>query len=779
MTTQLFNYRRASISTTDSRTLPRPTMLCVICKSESYSQSDTGDYICDVCGTQSQDVFNEEVEYDEVQMARSHGRVITRKKRKIKKAKSDAGLPRSGGDLDVDMCLEAFQWVLNHHALTLVTSCGCQRVLHETVGRLWQHYLRVWAQTGFPIVNNFRRYKVAIKRPSRGKGAQQGGDDDYDGDGDDSDDAWRSNVGLPSSMPRLSIAMSLTLCYLACRQLREAVTSVDLIRWVSNDVLLYVDVFSHLPARLQQQLNPAKSFFEAAGTLHAIPTASALEKSLEALARTLDLPCPPLNAGLTVYRLVRGLGLPLEARAHAMELASRCAGTSHSQTSLAGAGGASDGGNGGGSEGAGGLVGAGQGAGQGGAMQGAITGDKKGRKRARTKSRQKPLQRVDLKLEEIMACVVVGMEQCNASSVSSLSWVSWVLDNLPRSEVEATARWVTGMAPPRTGSAAAGSAGAMAAAGSVSLGRNGRGIGAGRGGLGERGGMDGGSGGSVGSPLRGRRQETRESTADTLDQLGWRIDAPMPWTGNQLAVMPRAGLRKYIDIWKNQRRRHAGREDATESTPSNAKMSEFRGVTNMKDAAAAATTAASLGALAETIERIISKRQQLASSSSSNASRGHSLATPRRVGGGMGANAPARVDVAQHRATESFTVAGSTAADGASAISGASADGGNKGVGGNAGVVALAHRVLLTHCARFIGDPYSSVLPDVNTATFRRGKAARKPIQTRRDPLDSNNTMYQNSVPTRLHRMCQRAEFCLPLEDRLAHKLTRLGDDDR
>jgi hypothetical protein len=734
-------------------------MLCVICKSESYSQSDTGDYICDVCGTQSQDVFNEEVEYDEVQMARSHGRVMTRKTRKVKKTKADAGLPKSGGDLDVDMCLEAFQWVLNHHALTLVTSCGCQRILHETVGRLWQHYLRVWAQTGFPIVNNFRRYKVAIKRPSRvkgsgGSGGGGGGDDDFDGDGDDSDDAWRSNVGLPSSIPRLSIAMSLTLCYLACRQLREAVTSVDLIRWVSNDVLLYVDVFSQLPARLQQQLNPAKSFFDAAGTLHAIPTASALEKSLEALTRTLDLPCPPLNAGLTVHRLVRGLGLPLEARAHAMELASRCAGTSHSQTSLAGAGGTSDGGKGGGSEGAGGLVGARQGARQG-AMQGAITGDKKGRKRARTKSRQRPKQRVDLKLEEIMACVVVGMEQCNASSVSSLSWVSWVLDNLPRSEVEATARWVTGMAPPRTVSAAAGSAGSAGAAGgavlgagSVSLGRNGR-------------------------------QETRKNTADTVDQLGWRIDAPMPWTGNQLAVMPRAGLRKYIDIWKNQRRRHVGRGDDTESMPSNAKMSNFQELRNMKDVAVATTTAASLGALSETIERIISKRQQLASSSRSNAPRGHSLATPRRVGGGMGANAPVRVDVAQRRATEDVAVTGSTVADGASAISGASTDGGDKSVGGNAGVVALAHRVLLTHCARFIGDPYSSVLPDVHTATYRRGTAARKPIHTRRDPLDSNNTMYQNSVPTRLHRMCQRAEFCLPLEDRLAHKLTQLSDDDR
>lgn len=39
-------------------------MLCAVCESESFTQDDTGFYICDACGTQSQDFRQEVSEVD-------------------------------------------------------------------------------------------------------------------------------------------------------------------------------------------------------------------------------------------------------------------------------------------------------------------------------------------------------------------------------------------------------------------------------------------------------------------------------------------------------------------------------------------------------------------------------------------------------------------------------------------------------------------------------------------------------------------------------------------
>ena len=89
-------------------------MRCAVCHGESYSQNDSGDFICELCGTQSQDTVNEEVEYEPANLAKSgRGNVIMRYKKKGKRKRAvDKETYRN---LDVEICLEAFQWVINHH----------------------------------------------------------------------------------------------------------------------------------------------------------------------------------------------------------------------------------------------------------------------------------------------------------------------------------------------------------------------------------------------------------------------------------------------------------------------------------------------------------------------------------------------------------------------------------------------------------------------------------------------------------------------------------------
>eukprot|EP00039_Didymoeca_costata_P010337 m.139074 g.139074 ORF g.139074 m.139074 type:complete len:128 (-) comp14790_c1_seq2:2604-2987(-) len=108
-------------------------MPCIVCGSESLSQNESGFFVCDDCGVQSQDFIQEGAEITD---AFSHRR---REKEKRVKKKVETQEIYKGTELK-QAYLILFQKVLQKQALALI-SLGLDSILKEFIKRIWLRYV--------------------------------------------------------------------------------------------------------------------------------------------------------------------------------------------------------------------------------------------------------------------------------------------------------------------------------------------------------------------------------------------------------------------------------------------------------------------------------------------------------------------------------------------------------------------------------------------------------------------------------------------------------------
>lgn len=97
------------------------------------------------------------------------------------------------------------------------------------------------------------------------------------------------------------------VCLLACWQLREAVSALDVARWALDGALPFL---LPAPGALERVGAYRSVLHPSILTPPGVPTPHLLYTKAIALAAGLRLPCPPVNAGLWLERFARDLDLP-------------------------------------------------------------------------------------------------------------------------------------------------------------------------------------------------------------------------------------------------------------------------------------------------------------------------------------------------------------------------------------------------------------------------------------------------------------------------------------
>ena len=115
---------------------------------------------------------------------------------------------------------------------------------------------------------------------------------------------------LPTRPPAgqaLPLHTTLVVCLLACWQLREAVSPLDLARWALDGALPYL---LPRPGALERVQAYRSVLHPSILTPPGVPTPHLLCTKAITLAAGLRLPCPPVNTGLWLERYARDLALP-------------------------------------------------------------------------------------------------------------------------------------------------------------------------------------------------------------------------------------------------------------------------------------------------------------------------------------------------------------------------------------------------------------------------------------------------------------------------------------
>eukprot|EP00029_Vermamoeba_vermiformis_P004313 TRINITY_DN14852_c0_g1_i1.p1 TRINITY_DN14852_c0_g1~~TRINITY_DN14852_c0_g1_i1.p1 ORF type:complete len:243 (+),score=35.75 TRINITY_DN14852_c0_g1_i1:58-786(+) len=119
-------------------------MICRVCRSESFSQTEGGDYVCEICGTQSQDYANEVVEFESNITSARH--VKTKKKVERK-------------EVELLTYEEGFQMVLQSQVETMISRFGCSENLYPIVGQLWLQFLKKYYE--YVYKDNYKSDEVS------------------------------------------------------------------------------------------------------------------------------------------------------------------------------------------------------------------------------------------------------------------------------------------------------------------------------------------------------------------------------------------------------------------------------------------------------------------------------------------------------------------------------------------------------------------------------------------------------------------------------------------
>jgi hypothetical protein len=155
-------------------------------------------------------------------------------------------------------------------------------------GHIWHRYLSRWTHTAAPIVHVIEGRVVTSEHPRYM--------------------ARLHAEGLPLA-PNVPLTMPLLLAtvYCACRWLQLPVLPTDILAWVRNGTLPYLNAYRGLDATARASLHAAEVFLS---PLQA-PTPRRLHRLSRALCRNVGIhPLPALNAPLCVVRLCNRLRIP-------------------------------------------------------------------------------------------------------------------------------------------------------------------------------------------------------------------------------------------------------------------------------------------------------------------------------------------------------------------------------------------------------------------------------------------------------------------------------------
>eukprot|EP00039_Didymoeca_costata_P010338 m.139096 g.139096 ORF g.139096 m.139096 type:complete len:568 (-) comp14790_c1_seq4:1154-2857(-) len=206
-------------------------MPCIVCGSESLSQNESGFFVCDDCGVQSQDFIQEGAEITD---AFSHRR---REKEKRVKKKVETQEIYKGTELK-QAYLILFQKVLQKQALALI-SLGLDSILKEFIKRIWLRYVLQVQDNQFP-----------------------------------------------------QLSESIAICYIAIRLCRQPMLTCDLLRLVLQGKLPFYLAYKDFPQEIRERI-PASVLQHLKPTYNL--SMVVIEKSTLQICKLLSLlPLPPI-----------------------------------------------------------------------------------------------------------------------------------------------------------------------------------------------------------------------------------------------------------------------------------------------------------------------------------------------------------------------------------------------------------------------------------------------------------------------------------------------------
>lgn len=278
-------------------------LLCNVCGAEgekSFSKTEEGELVCDLCGTRSfLQIRNETQEVEDSGGIGKSKSIYQRRGNTKRKPKLEIR------PYTLEDCLVACQHILYCQTNVLVEKGLCPTSIIGRTKHLWFHFLQMWEQKAErPLVECFSDY------------CTRQNDDERDNDHDHEPTGRKSTLRDRTSkrkdaqgrFNRFTIAHCFSLIYLACRAEGLGIFPADVARWGMNGTLPTFEAFHVLLSLdLQQVLAPVRNFYI---WWNAHPRASTIDAYAAYLELNLALRLPPLNVPLLAWRLVTDFELP-------------------------------------------------------------------------------------------------------------------------------------------------------------------------------------------------------------------------------------------------------------------------------------------------------------------------------------------------------------------------------------------------------------------------------------------------------------------------------------
>jgi hypothetical protein len=287
-------------------------MNCVVCNSAEYYEDDTGFRYCAQCHTQSQGYVAESFELDDGMMGMT-GRLKTMRSKKAKTETVDKhGRHRfRGPGLDLLGFLDLFQTALKLLAERVAAAASLEGFERDEymsgLKVFWNKYLVKWQQSGCDMMEHM----FADESDGADNKAKQLDLKCFDFVEPSAESTGKNEPRANRHPLYPSKPLILGLIYLQFRRMRLPFVHADIIRWCENGAIPYNTLWEHLPPSKRAPCNMSqRKVFKARHTAGLTLTPSNLLFHMCAIARSIDVTIPPLNAALVAMHVMCALGLP-------------------------------------------------------------------------------------------------------------------------------------------------------------------------------------------------------------------------------------------------------------------------------------------------------------------------------------------------------------------------------------------------------------------------------------------------------------------------------------
>ncbi|KFY42334.1 hypothetical protein V494_02461 [Pseudogymnoascus sp. VKM F-4513 (FW-928)] len=234
-----------------------------------------------------------------------------RKTRKRRKEAEATGIVYDGIEA-IKLYAQCWQVVLRKQAMWLISARGMPPELETVIRDLWAVRIRSIRGVG----EDERDSRDGSGFSSTSEGETEGEDD---GIGMEMTRRHR-RIARQKGLPKL--IESLALCYMAMSLLRLPVSVGDIQKWAEQHEIPYFRVIRDIPTDMKSHL-PSKyySALETRSSLKRGRLQQCIGELMVNFTTNFNILFPPLNAPLIIFRLVKGLCLPLEIYGSCCQLA--------------------------------------------------------------------------------------------------------------------------------------------------------------------------------------------------------------------------------------------------------------------------------------------------------------------------------------------------------------------------------------------------------------------------------------------------------------------------